>query len=80
MDRHLVFFTMQRSVGLRQPRLDCTVVMSHEPNNKRVRLVFLAFVHFHSTANIFIIMSILSLNNDNFKLLVKNFFYFHVEI
>ncbi len=45
MDRHLVFFTMQRSVGLRQPRLDCTVVMSHEPNDKRFRLVSLASVY-----------------------------------
>jgi hypothetical protein len=25
-DRHLEIFTMKRSVGLRQPRLDCAVV------------------------------------------------------
>ncbi len=36
-DRHFDFFTMKRGVGLRQPRLDCTVVMSHELNNKGFR-------------------------------------------
>jgi hypothetical protein len=42
---------MKRSVSLRQPRLNCTVVMS-EPNNKAFRFASLASVHCHSTANI----------------------------
>jgi hypothetical protein len=54
-DRHFDFFTMKWSVGLRQPRLDCTVVMSHEPNSKGFRFASLASVHCHSTANIIII-------------------------
>ncbi len=70
---------MQQSVGLGQPRLDCTVVMSHEPNHKRFRSASLASVHCHLTANIIIITGKYSRNNDDSELFVKNFFYFHVE-
>jgi hypothetical protein len=67
---------MKRSVGLRQPRLDCAVVMSHEPINKGFRSASLASVHCHSTATITIVTGKLGCNNDDSELLVKSFFLF----
>jgi hypothetical protein len=71
--------TIKRNVGLRQPRLNCTVVMSHEPNNKVFRFASLASVHCHSTANIIKVRvnkvaMIMILNY-----LLKVSFIFHVE-
>jgi hypothetical protein len=55
---------MKRSVGLRQPRLDCAVVMSHEPINKGFDFASLASVHCHSTANLIIIPKALIAESD----------------
>jgi hypothetical protein len=62
---------MKRSVGLRQPRMDCTLVMSHEPNNKGIRFASLASVHCYSNSNIIIVTDKLSRNNDDSELLFK---------
>jgi hypothetical protein len=62
-----------------QPRLNCTVVMSHEPNNKGFRFASLVSVHCRSTANMIVITGRKSRNNGDSELLVKSFFYFHVE-